>query len=159
LEQTALLAAFELILSSDSLTKGTTLKELGRRLDAGSQVKDGPSAAVLRALAALVLLPYGEAVPFMRAALDTLFGLDDADLLEFDFIGFVFTTALFDEAASERYLDRLAQIATPERFARSIPCYGSARSSSWIEATRQQRRSISTKSARCAAPSDMTRRT
>jgi DNA-binding CsgD family transcriptional regulator len=111
LEQKALLAAFELILSSDSLTKGTTLKELGRRLDAGSQVKDGPSAAVLRALAALVLLPYGEAVPFMRAALDTLFGLDDADLLEFDFIGFVFTTALFDEAASERYLDRLAQIA------------------------------------------------
>ena len=34
-----------------------------------------------------------------------LFALDDADLLEFGFIGFACTTALFDEAASAKYLE------------------------------------------------------
>ena len=110
-EQKALFHAFEFINGSEFLTTGTTLTELGHRLEAGARVKDGVHACVLRALAALILRPYPEAVALMREALNNLLDLTDADLLKFNYIGFIFSTALFDEAASGRYLDRAARVA------------------------------------------------
>ncbi|CAN5859451.1 LuxR family transcriptional regulator [soil metagenome] len=110
-EQKALLHAYEFMNGSEFLTTGTTLTELGNRLDAGARVRDGVHSSVLCALAALILRPYPEAVVLMRQALDSLLELSDADLLKFNYIGFIFSTALFDEAASELYLDRAARVA------------------------------------------------
>lgn len=110
-EQKALFHAYEFMNGSEFLTTGTTLTELGNRLDAGARVRDGVHSSVLRALAALILRPYPEAVALMRHALDSLLELTDADLLKFNYIGFIFSTALFDETASELYLDRAARVA------------------------------------------------
>jgi DNA-binding CsgD family transcriptional regulator len=110
-EQRALLSAFEYALMSELAMEGTTLPDLGRRLDEGSRVLDGPHGTVLEALSAHILLPYHDAVPLMRAAVDMLFALEDADLPAFGFVGFALTTALFDEEAGANYLGRLARIA------------------------------------------------
>lgn len=111
LEQKALLRAFEMALMAELLMQRITLRELGRRLEAGALVDNGPRAAVLRALGAHILRPYAEAVPLIRDALGILFALDDADLPEFGIVGFALTTALFDEQAGAAYLGRLAAIA------------------------------------------------
>ncbi|MDG4666505.1 LuxR C-terminal-related transcriptional regulator [Mycobacterium sp. 236(2023)] len=108
-EQRALLQAFEIMLVSENLTEGTDLPEMGRRLKAGAG--EGFRGDLLRGISALILQPFDDAVPVMRTALDTLFGLGEGDLIECGFIGFVFTTALFDVTASERFLDRLATAA------------------------------------------------
>jgi DNA-binding CsgD family transcriptional regulator len=110
-EQRALLRAFEVALGTESMMQGTTLAELGLRLDAGTDAAPGAYSTVLRALSAHILRPYDEAAPLMRTALDVLFALDDTELPAFGFAGFAFTTALFDAQASGRLLDRLAQIA------------------------------------------------
>ena len=108
-EQRALFAAFEMLLVSEGLTEGTTLVEVGRRLD--SSAGGGMRSVLLQGLAALVLLPFEEAVPRMRNALDALFGFDDDELIDCGFIGFVFSTALFDVAASQRFLSKLTVAA------------------------------------------------
>ena len=110
-EQRALLRAFELALVTESLMEGTTLPELGHRLEAGAKVMDGPYAIVLRAVAAHILRPYTDAIPFMREAIATLSVLDDGDLPKFGFVAIALTTALFDEQAGANYLSRLARIA------------------------------------------------
>jgi DNA-binding CsgD family transcriptional regulator len=111
LEQKALLRAFEMAFVAESLMQGTTLRELGQRLDTGARVLDGPYATVLRGLSAHALLPYADAVPLMREALQTLSALDDVDVPAFGYVGVIFTTALFDKRAGLEYLDRLARIA------------------------------------------------
>lgn len=110
LEQLALVRAFELAFVADALMQGTTLDELGRRVDAGAHGA-GAHADILRGLAAHALLPYPDAVPLMRTAYDALMGLDDADLIAFGYVGIILTTALFDKTAGAAYLDRLARIA------------------------------------------------
>lgn len=109
-EQKALMRAFELVLVAQQYSD-TPLPELGRRLQAGAEVRDGPDAVVLRALGAHILLPYADAVPLMREAVAVLSALEDAALPGFGFVGFVFTTALFDECGSLEYLGRLAGYA------------------------------------------------
>ena len=81
LEQTALIRAFEYCLPSERLTRGVTLSELGARLRSGAEVADGTDATILRGLSAHILLPYADAVPVMRKAVDTLVGLEDGDEL------------------------------------------------------------------------------
>lgn len=108
-EQRALLQAFEIMLVSEGLTEGTTLDAMGRRLAVGSG--PGIRGVLLAGVAAQILRPFDEAVAPMRAALDTLFAVDDDDLIACGFIGFVFSTALFDAAASERFLGKLAVAA------------------------------------------------
>lgn len=110
-EQKALLRAFEVVLASELDTQDTTLEDLGRRFDAGASVADGPYAVALRAVSAHILLPYADAVPLMRQAIDMLATLDDAELPAFGFIGFALSTALFDEVAGDLYLRQLARIA------------------------------------------------
>lgn len=109
-ESKALLQAFEHALVAEHQMRNTTLADLGRRIQAGAAAPD-PYGVVLKALAAHVLAPYDEAVPLMRAALQTLSELDDELLPEFGFVGIAFTTALFDDRAGADYLLRLATIA------------------------------------------------
>lgn len=111
LERRALVRAFECAFVADLLMHGTTLEELGARLDAGADGLDHQEALVLRGLAAHTRLPYAEAAPALRATLDVFDELDDDALSQFGFVGVTLTTALFDERAGRNYLDRLARIA------------------------------------------------
>ena len=112
LEQTALIRAFEYCLPPERLTQGVTLAELGRRLQAGAGVVDGTTATLLRGLGAHVLLPYAEAVPLMKEAVDTLLGLDDGEeLLRLGAVSVALTTALWDHRARLRCLERAAESA------------------------------------------------
>lgn len=111
LEQRALLRAFELAFVADALMQGTTLDELGRRVLAGADLLEGPRAIIMRGLAAHALLPYAEAVPLMRTALDTLAALDDREVASYGYVGITLSTALFDKKTGVDYLDRLADIA------------------------------------------------
>lgn len=110
-ERRALLRAFEFALVTELLMEGTTLRELGHRMEEGAGVADGCDATVLRALASHILRPYSEAVPLMRRAIEMLAELDDGELPNFGFVGIALTTALFDEQAGAGYLSRLARIA------------------------------------------------
>ncbi|WP_059014228.1 LuxR family transcriptional regulator [Mycobacterium sp. M26] len=111
LEQAALLRAFELRSVTELVMVDLSLDELGRRIRIGATVQTGPRSIVLQALAAHILDPYPQAVPLMRAAVDTLNGLDDASITEFGFVGITLITALFDKRAGSEYLERLAGIA------------------------------------------------
>ena len=103
LEQTALIRAFEYCLPTERLTRGVTLAELGRRLRDGADVAEGRAATILRGLSAHILLPYAQAVPIMRAAVDVLLALDDSDeLLQVGTVSVALTTALWDERAASR---------------------------------------------------------
>ncbi|WP_448062720.1 AAA family ATPase [Cellulomonas hominis] len=110
-EQRALVRAFELALAAEWSMDDLTLPELGRRLAAGAGVAEGPLSVALHALGAHVLLPYAEAVPVMRAAVEMLCGLDDAELLDIGFLGVALTTALWDERTCVELLQRTARAA------------------------------------------------
>ena len=110
-EHQALLKAFQFVLVSEGMTDGTSLSALGRRIDAGASTATGLSATLLRAIAALILRPYDQAVPLLHAALDALLDLDDQPLLEYGFLGSIFGIALFDAEATQRYLNRVAEVA------------------------------------------------
>lgn len=110
LEQRALLRAFENSLVTEWQMQGTTIKDLGRRLQTGALSASGPLSVILNALAAHVLLPYADAVPLMRDALTTLMSLDDEHLPEFGFVGVAFAIALLDALAALEYLSRLEAI-------------------------------------------------
>ncbi len=110
-QQKALLQAFEMTLVAEREMQGTTLDELGRHLSGAARNGNEPFASVLAGLSALASLPYAEAVPVMRRAVDVLLALDDATLPEFGFNGIALTIALFDMPASMQYLSRLVTIA------------------------------------------------
>ncbi|WP_255424317.1 LuxR C-terminal-related transcriptional regulator [Pengzhenrongella frigida] len=111
LEQRALVRAFEMALTAEWAMEDLTLPELGRRLAEGVAVADGSHAVALRALSAHILLPYEEAVPSMRAAVEMLQTADDADLLDLGHFGIALTMALWDERACVELLERTAQVA------------------------------------------------
>lgn len=111
LEQRALLRAFECIFNADLLMQGSTPTEIGHRIDAAAKSNTGTLGIVLRAMAAHLLQPYSAAVPLMREALEVLLTLSDEELPRFGHVGIILATALFDERAGDRYLDRLARIA------------------------------------------------
>lgn len=110
LEQTALMKAFEYALPAERLRQGVTLRELGQRLAAGGDIAEGSVAAVLRGLAGLILLPYDQAVPLMRAAVDTIRGLSDDEVLGYGPISVALTTALWDGPARGELLVRVADV-------------------------------------------------
>ena len=60
--------------------EGLTWTELGERFLAGAEVREGPAATILRAISALMLLPYAEAVPIIREALDAYDRMDPEEL-------------------------------------------------------------------------------
>ena len=96
LEQNALVKAFEYALPAERALQGTTLVELGERMRDGAEQRDGIAATILRGLSAHILLPYGEAVPVMREAVDTIRGLDPEGLLQYGVSSVALTTALWD---------------------------------------------------------------
>ncbi len=111
LEQRTLIRAFEFALTTEWMMKDVSLQELGQRLHEGAEVQEGPLAIALRALSAHILLPYDQAVPLMRAAVEMLQAADDAALLELGVFGVALTMGLWDERACAELLERTARIA------------------------------------------------
>ncbi|WP_205705826.1 AAA family ATPase [Kineococcus indalonis] len=110
-EQQALITAFCCALPAERLVHGTTLQHLGRRLREGAGERDGPASTVLRALSALILLPYAEAVPVVRRAVDLIDRLPPQQLLRYGTAGVPLATALWDAAARRACLQRTADAA------------------------------------------------
>ena len=81
LEQRSLIRAWECALPSERLTTGPTWTELGERFLAGAEVREGPAATILRAMSALLLLPYAEAVPILREAVQVYEAMDTEELV------------------------------------------------------------------------------
>jgi DNA-binding CsgD family transcriptional regulator len=111
LEQDALIKAFEYTLPAERLARGLTLSELGARMRKGAEVREGTASTLLRGLSAHVLLPYDQAVPVMRAAVDAIRGLDAAGLLRYGSTSVALTTALWDARAGRECLGRTAAAA------------------------------------------------
>lgn len=111
LEQSALMRAWDWSLPAERLATGTTWTELGERLRAGAEVRKGHAATILRAVSALILLPYAEAVPVIRAALDAYEAMDDEDMLAYGQGSVALSTALWDDGARHRLLQRWADVA------------------------------------------------
>ena len=112
LEQRALIRAFDYCLPAERLLTGTTLHDLGLRLGAGASVLDSFESTLLEALGAHIHLPYEEAVPVMRRAVQRLVGADvEADLTQVGPVSVALTTALWDLDARAACLERVADIA------------------------------------------------
>lgn len=111
LEQRALIKAWECALPSERLTTGLAWPELGQRFRDGADVREGPAATILRALSALILLPYAEAVPVMREALDAYDEMDADTILTYGHSSVALATALWDLDARHRCLARCAAAA------------------------------------------------
>ena len=111
LEQNALIKAFEYTLPAERLAQGATLSELGARMRKGAELNDGTAGTILRGLSAYVLLPYEQAVPVMRTAVDTIMALDPPDLLPYGVISVVLTTAMWDATTRSECLERTATAA------------------------------------------------
>ncbi|HYJ26328.1 MAG TPA: AAA family ATPase [Nocardioides sp.] len=111
LEQDALIKAFEYTLPAERMARGLTLSELGARLRKGADLREGTAATILRGLGAHILLPYEQAVPVMRAAVDAILGLDPAGLLRYGATSVALTTALWDAPARRECLERTAAAA------------------------------------------------
>ncbi|MGH1564279.1 AAA family ATPase [Mumia sp. DW29H23] len=110
-EQLALVRAFEYAMPAERLLEGVSLDELGRRLTAGAELADGPLSTILRGLGAHLTLPYADAVPPMRAAVDALSEVGDDQLLDLGAISTSLTTALWDAHARYAFLARCAAAA------------------------------------------------
>jgi DNA-binding CsgD family transcriptional regulator len=111
LEQEALIKAFEYTLPAERLAKGLTLPELGARMRKGAELREGTASTILRGLSAHVLLPYDQAVPVMRTAVDAILGLDAGGLLRYGATSVALTTALWDAQARRECLERTAAAA------------------------------------------------
>ncbi|HEU4545830.1 MAG TPA: LuxR C-terminal-related transcriptional regulator [Microlunatus sp.] len=112
LEQTTLIRAFEHCLPPERLLRGVTLPQLGERLRDGARAADGSAAVILDGLAAHILLPYADAVPIMRRAVEELLAVeDDRELLRLGAVGVALTTALWDLRGRDACLQRAAEAA------------------------------------------------
>jgi len=110
-EQAALIRAFEAVLPAERLADGVALPELGRRLRTGAALQDGLPATVLAALGAFIVLPYDEAVPLMRLAVEEISALQAPELMSYVVVSVALTTALWDAATRRVLLDRTAAAA------------------------------------------------
>ncbi|MFC8190023.1 helix-turn-helix transcriptional regulator [Cellulomonas sp. NPDC057328] len=122
LEQTALVRAWERALPAERSATGLDWDDVGRRLTAGAGVRDGDAAVVLRALGALVRLPYAEAVPLVRAALDAFERMDDASFLRLGASSVGLATAVWDVDARHRLMTRCADVARDAGALQALDC-------------------------------------
>jgi DNA-binding CsgD family transcriptional regulator len=111
LEQRALIKAWEHALPAERLATGLTWTELGERLREGAEVREGHAATILRALSALILLPYAEAVPAMRAAIAAYDEMGADEIAAYGHSSVALATALWDDDARHRCLARCATAA------------------------------------------------
>ena len=110
-EQRTLIRAFEFALTTEWMMQGVSLQELGQRLRVEADAHEGPLALACRALSAHILLPYDEAAPVMREAVDMLLRIDDAALPELGYFGVALAMGLWDERACIDLLERTARVA------------------------------------------------
>ncbi|WP_353952757.1 AAA family ATPase [Knoellia sp. S7-12] len=108
-EQAALIRAFEYCLPAERLVDGVELAVLGKRLSEGAALRLGVNSTVLTALGALIELPYDEAVPLMRRAVDAINALPQAQAMTYVVVGVALTTALWDADGRREVLERAAQ--------------------------------------------------
>ncbi|WP_028643551.1 AAA family ATPase [Nocardioides sp. URHA0020] len=111
LEQLALIKAWECALPSERLTIGVDWTDLGQRLRAGADIHEGHAATILRAISALILLPYADAVPAMREALVAYDSMNAEEILTYGHSSVALATALWDLEARSRCLERCAAAA------------------------------------------------
>lgn len=111
LESSALLQAFYFTLPAERLAEGATLTEIGERLRDAASSRTGVDAAIMTGLSAHILLPYDEAVPVMRRAVDAMEELPSEQLVEFGLNSVVLTSALWDYERRTSLLDRVASAA------------------------------------------------
>jgi len=111
LEQHTLIRAWEWALPSSQLTAGVDWEDFGHRLRAAADLKEGPAAIILRAIAALVLDPYPDAVPVLRAALTAFEQMDDAQVLRYGHSSVALATALWEVDQRHHLLERWAAVA------------------------------------------------
>ena len=111
LEQDTLLQAFYFTLPAERIAAGLTVSGLGTRLKVGAGLRDGIAATILEALGAFILLPYADAVPAMRKAVEAISGLDDERLLKYGPVSVALTSALWDAPSRRDCLERTADAA------------------------------------------------
>lgn len=111
LEQASLIKAWEWALPAERLATGFKWDDLGARLLAGAQVKPGKPAAILAAISAIILKPYAEAVPHVRAGLDVFDDMDPEELLTYGHAVVALATYLWDLEARNRTIERWAEVA------------------------------------------------
>ena len=109
--QAALVQAFYFTLPAERAATGVSLAELGRQLEAGADLDEDEAAKILRGLSALILLPYDQAVPVMRGAVQAIDDLDGEGLLRYGVISVVLTSALWDAPGRRDCLERTAAAA------------------------------------------------
>ncbi|WP_034386035.1 helix-turn-helix transcriptional regulator [Herbidospora cretacea] len=109
-ERRTLLRAYEACAVSDRLTAGISQEELGRRITAGA-AGGGPYAEILAGIGALILLPYAEAVPRVRAAFDAIMTLPDHEMMHMGTALAALGAFLWDDAARRDGLSRAASAA------------------------------------------------
>jgi DNA-binding CsgD family transcriptional regulator len=111
LEQNTLIRAWECSLPGERLVAAETWREMGERMRAGAELREGPAARILRALSALILLPYREAVPIMRDAVRAYDDMTATELIQYGQSSIALTTALWDSEARMNLLERTAAAA------------------------------------------------
>jgi DNA-binding CsgD family transcriptional regulator len=111
LEQSALLQGFFFTLPAERRAEGTSLTEIGHRLRAAARSHSGIGAVIMEALSAHILLPYADAVPIMKGAVDAIEALPSGELAEFGLNSVVLTSALWDHERRTSLLDRVAAAA------------------------------------------------
>ena len=128
LEQRSLVKAWEWALPAERHATGFEWDDLGRRLLAGADVKEGDAATILRGLSAIILKPYREAAPIVREALDAFDAMGAEALLEYGHSVAALGTYLWDLEARNRILERWATWHVMRvRCSSSTPPYGSCR--------------------------------
>ncbi|GAB1819501.1 helix-turn-helix transcriptional regulator [Herbidospora sp. RD11066] len=109
-EQRALLKAYEAAATVDRLFVGISRAELGERIAEGAE-GGGPFAEILAGIGALVLLPYAEAVPKVRASFEAILALPDHDMMQMGSAIAAMSVFLFDDAGGQAGMTRAATAA------------------------------------------------
>lgn len=111
LEQSSLIKAWEWALPPERLAQGFAWDELGTRLLAGAKVRAGKPATILKAISAMILMPYAEAVPVVRAGVDMFDQMTADELLTYGHASVALTTFLWDLDARSRIIENWADAA------------------------------------------------
>jgi DNA-binding CsgD family transcriptional regulator len=110
-EEDALLQAFHALQAAEHLTDGIDVTELGHRFEATAATATDPARSVLLGLGSLMTTVYHQAVPAIRAAMETIASCKDTEMLRFGFVGIALSTALWDERIRDACLDRSERLA------------------------------------------------
>ncbi|MEV8636255.1 AAA family ATPase [Streptosporangium sp. NPDC051023] len=110
-EHRTLLKAFEFCMTADRFMQGVSLHTLGRRFEAVSALGGGLDTTILAGLGALILEPYAQAVPLVRAAFDAILKLPDREMMDMGPAIAALGTFLWDDAGRRAGLARAATAA------------------------------------------------